>query len=413
MKRFSSFGKALLLLVLVAIVTGIILLPFYRATAAEAYQSVAIIQASAPLRIIRAAHHWSSALLILLGGLYLIHSLFSAAYRQPLHLAWVAVVGMVLLFLAFQLTGHLLPWDSQAVSTAAIETGVAENVPVVGPMQARVVRGGTDSVSPQTLAAWYVAHVALFPIALAACVALFLTQLRRVGTRLSFSWTAALVLPIVLLLIGAGVPAGHGPPATPADYHSFTAQSEWYVLPLHGLLVIAQSINPKLAFLGTVVLPGLVVLLLLALPWLDRKTVNEPPSGLVRGITVVGLAGVLTLMQTHMGSMAPLLGPEGGESPTAEAAHPAATKPLDPALVAKGKTVVNQNGCIGCHKVGSTGGTVGPPLDGTGSRHPDPDWQVKHLQDPPSVTKGSTMPAYKQLSPADLKALATYLLSLK
>src|SRR5437867_9425408 len=45
MKRFASFGTGLLLLTLIAVITGIVLLPFYRATAAEAHQSVAAIQA--------------------------------------------------------------------------------------------------------------------------------------------------------------------------------------------------------------------------------------------------------------------------------------------------------------------------------------------------------------------------------
>ena len=58
------------------------------------------------------------------GAAYLVYGLFSCCYRQPLRLVWVAAVGLVVLFLLFQITGHLLPWDSQAVSTAAIESGV-------------------------------------------------------------------------------------------------------------------------------------------------------------------------------------------------------------------------------------------------------------------------------------------------
>src|SRR4029079_9006113 len=119
--------------------------------------------------------------LILLGAAHLVYTLFTGCYRHPLRLAWVAAVGMVLLFLLFQLTGHLLPWDSQAVSTAAIESGVAANVPAVGPAQARLIRGGGDAVSPRTLTAWHVAHVALLPLALTALAALFIAQVRRAG----------------------------------------------------------------------------------------------------------------------------------------------------------------------------------------------------------------------------------------
>ena len=142
-RRFLSFGSVLLALALIAVITGIALLPFYQATAAGAYQSVGAIQRSALTRvprvpgILRAAHHWASALLIVLGVAYLVYGLFTGAYRRPLQFAWTAAVLLVLLFFGFQLTGHLLPWDSQAVSTAAIETGIAENAPVIGHAQAR------------------------------------------------------------------------------------------------------------------------------------------------------------------------------------------------------------------------------------------------------------------------------------
>ena len=63
--------------------------------------------------------------------------------------------------------------------------------------------------------------------------------------------------------------------------------------------------------------------------------------------------------------------------------------------------------------VAGQGGTAGPPLDSTGNRHADLDWQVRHLKQPGSVVPGSTMPPYSHLSEADLKALATYLLSLR
>ena len=101
--RFVSLGAGLLALALVAVVTGIALIPFYHATAEGAYQSVAAMQASAPLRWLRAVHHWASALLILLGAAYLVYGLFACCYRRPLRLAWVAAVGHGAVVLQFLL----------------------------------------------------------------------------------------------------------------------------------------------------------------------------------------------------------------------------------------------------------------------------------------------------------------------
>jgi quinol-cytochrome oxidoreductase complex cytochrome b subunit/cytochrome c551/c552 len=413
--RFVPFGAGLLVLALVAVITGIALVPLYHATAEGAYQSVAAMQASAPLRWLRAVHHWASALLILLGAVYLVSGLFSGCYRRPLRLAWVAAVGLVVLFLLFQITGHLLPWDSQAVSTAAIESGIAANVPVVGPLQARLVRGGGDAVSARTLSAWYIAHVALLPVALAALGALFIHQVRRTRLRLAVPRVPVTVLLVILALGAMATPAPLGTAASPADYTSYTAQSEWYVLPMHALLVLVQTqIRPDLGFLGTVVIPGLAVLALLALPWLDRRVLGDPPSPLVRGLTGIGVVATLLLMATNLAHMEPIF---HRERSTATSATPARRNvpntPLDPALIRQGKAVFDQNGCIACHALGGKGAAVGPPLDGEGTRRPDLDWQIQHLKDPASVTKGSTMPPYKQLNEKDLRALATFLLSLK
>lgn len=410
--RFSSLGTGLLLLTLFAVITGVALLPFYTATAEGAHRSVSAIQATGPLRAVRAAHHWASALLLLLGGAYLVYGLFTGAYRRPWHGIWLAAVGLTLLFLMFQVTGHLLPWDAHAVSSTVIEAGIAENVPVVGSMQGRLVRGGTDTVSPQTLRAWYIAHVALFPAALVALAGLFLLQARRArGWRVP--WPAVALFLTLLLLMGVTVPARLGPAATPQDYTSYSSPPEWYVLPLHGLLRVAQSIGPTYTFIGTVMVPGLVVLWLLLLPWLDRRLSGQAPSSSVRGATALGVVGLIALTAISAGHMAPLFSaPElapAGKSDTATASNTA----LDPKLISAGRELVVQNGCLGCHKLGGEGAAVGPPLDGTGSRQPDLEWQLRHLMDPPAVVPGSTMPGYKHLSEADLRAMATFLVSLK
>jgi ubiquinol-cytochrome c reductase cytochrome b subunit len=409
---FVSLAVGLLLLALMALITGFVLMPSYTAVAGKAHASVAAFEASTVLRIIRAAHRWASALLLLLGATTLVYGLFTGSYRRPYHLAWVSTVALVLLFFAFQLTGHLLPWDVHAVRSTAIEAGIAANAPVVGPMQARLVRGGTDAVSPQTLRAWYTAHVALFPLAFIVLAGLFALPLRRAGHRLTPAWGPFVAALGVLILMSVAVPAPLGPPATAADYTSFASPPEWYVLPMHGLLNIVQGINPSLAFIGTMVLPGLVVLWLLALPWLDRRSLREPPSPTVRGATVLGVAAVLVLTLINVGHVAPLFTAPKQET-QATPVNAVASTPLDPKLVDQGKAVYDKNGCAGCHKIGTEGGAVGPPLESTGRRHSDLDWQVRHLKNPSSVVPGSTMPPYNQLSETDLKALATYMLSLK
>jgi quinol-cytochrome oxidoreductase complex cytochrome b subunit len=409
---FARLGAALLLLALVAVITGLALVPFYRALALEAHRSVAAMERSLPLQVLRASHHWLSALLLVACALYLVYGIATGAYRRPRQWAWVAAVGVFIVCFLFQLTGHLLPWDRHAVSTAVIEIGIAANAPVVGPLQARLLRGGGDAVGPQTLTAWYVAHVALLPLALATLAWIFLRQMHRLGDppeapRLP---VAVLLLGVLLLAVVAAAPLG--PAAGPEDYQSFAAPPEWYVLSLHGLMSLAQRINPSLSFMGSMVVPGLAVLFLVALPWLDRRAPEAPASRRVLAATVVGLAGILALKLMNADHAAPLFtAPDlpAAALPTKET--PAAD--LDAELIRRGTQLTESNGCLGCHRVGGKGGAVGPALDGTGTRRPGVEWQLRHLKNPTSEVPGSTMPPYSQLSEADLKAIATYMASLK
>ena len=99
-------------------------------------------------------------------------------------------------------------------------------------------------------------------------------------------------------------------------------------------------------------------------------------------------------------------------SPSAAEAAPALV--TDP-RVARGKVLYAdaENDCGGCHKISGEGGRRGPDLTFAGRLHPDLEWQIAHLKDPASKVPGSKMPAYADLPPADIEALAAYMVSLK
>jgi len=77
--------------------------------------------------------------------------------------------------------------------------------------------------------------------------------------------------------------------------------------------------------------------------------------------------------------------------------------------LARGQTVFEESGCIGCHKLHGTGGIIGPELDKVGATR-SPEWLLKHFKNPGTVTPGSAMPPVKATD-ADLEALTLYVLS--
>ena len=67
--------------------------------------------------------------------------------------------------------------------------------------------------------------------------------------------------------------------------------------------------------------------------------------------------------------------------------------------------------CNLCHKIGATGGKLGPDLSAVGQKR-DAAWLAKYLANPKIVDPKNKMPAVK-VKGADLDDLIAYLLTLK
>src|SRR5579885_3646806 len=245
---------------ILALVTGLALIPPYKADAATAYASVSMISRPGLMGFLRSVHHWSSAVLSVLAEIYVIAGLFRGAYRKPGQWIWIGSIVLLLIGLAMQITGHLLPFDVQAVRTAVVETGIASDAPVVGNLQGNLMRGG-DAVGPATLHLWFVVHIAIFSIVIVLLLVVLARAAKRLGISLANkAWMIGSFVAVLALAVLFQPPLGH--PATVSDFSDSGARPEWYILPLHSLLVLAQHVKPNYAFVGTMVIPGIALLLL-------------------------------------------------------------------------------------------------------------------------------------------------------
>ena len=175
---FGLGGASLVLLVLLA-VTGSLLMFAYTPVPGDAYASIERLEGEVLFgAFVRALHHWSANLLVLVAALHLLRVFFTGGFLAGRELNWI--VGLVLFgtIAASAFTGYLLPWDQLAFWAATIVTGMAGYVPLVGPALASLLRGG-EEIGPATLGTYYALHTQWLPALLFAGAGFHFWRVRR------------------------------------------------------------------------------------------------------------------------------------------------------------------------------------------------------------------------------------------
>lgn len=307
---------------MVQVVTGILLMLYYRPSADQAFESVEFIMTSVPFGwLVRSIHSWSANLMVFFAFLHLATVFFARAYRPPRELTWIT--GCVLLFLAmgFGFSGYLLPWNQLSFFATKVGTDIPGAVPLVGEWMLRFLRGG-ERVTGGTLSRFYGWHVAILPAmtGLLLGLHLLLVQLQGMSSppgleeeakkrrpmrffphfvlRDLFGWTLALG---VLAALAALFPWELGEKADPFMPAYEGIRPEWYfmfmfqtlkLVPGGQVLGIEYEAIPILLF-------GLCGALLILVPFLDR---GEDRGWKSRSFTVVGVvAAVFVIGMTSWG----------------------------------------------------------------------------------------------------------------
>lgn len=195
------------------------------------------------------------------------------------------------------------------------------------------------------------------------------------------------VIILMAILFGAEL----GPKADPTTT-TYTPRPEWYFFFLFELLRVVKP--PELVFLATIGIPTICLVLLLMLPFIDRSPERHPlrrPIATTAGIATIGAMAYLTILGALAGSPTQI------------------DEPAPPGLE-KGQEVMASSGCLGCHKVGENGNTLGPNLSTVGDRL-GKDAIARTLVNPTSP-----MPSYTQMqqdNPEQFQQLVEYVASLK
>lgn len=156
-------GGITLFLFGVQVVTGMLLLLYYRPSANEAFESVQYIMTRVKFGwLIRSIHSWSANLMVFTAFAHMFSVLFLRSYRKPRELTWISGMVLLLLTLGFGFSGYLLPWNTLSFFATKVGTEITGQVPFIGPRLMVFLRGGED-VTGATLTRFFGFHVALLP----------------------------------------------------------------------------------------------------------------------------------------------------------------------------------------------------------------------------------------------------------
>lgn len=302
-------GGLSLFFFLIQLITGMLLMIYYSPTPNTAYESVQFIITQVPMGwLVRSLHSWSANLMVFCVLVHLFSTFFMKAYRKPRELMWLSGVLLLFLVLGFGFTGYLLPWDTTAYFATQIGTEIPRSIPVIGDFMVTLLRGG-EFVAEESLKRLFALHVVILPVVTIVIVLfhLILNQIHGtsipIGIKLKkpaipfypnyiyrdmLAWTIGL---LALLYFALLFPIQLGIKADPYASAPIGIKPEWYFLTLYQTLRLVPPVILGLSS-ETVVNIGvlLVVLALLAVPFLDRKATHEQPSPI---FTVVGAAGLL------------------------------------------------------------------------------------------------------------------------
>src|SRR6202165_1471996 len=401
--RFAYvFGSALLFIFISQVITGIFLALYYVPSADHAHTTVAYItKAVTAGSFLRTLHAYGASAMVVVLFLHLSQTYIYGSYKGRRELLWLSGCALFGLVLAMAFTGYLLPWDQRAYFATAVGTNAVSEIPWIGESIKRLMRGGTE-MGTLTISRFFVAHIFLIPAVICALVPSHIFLFRKAGAAGPISedpyhpkQKAELFYPrqvlmdlslTALLIVGLGllcffVPMQLGPSANPADAQ-YVPRPEWYYLPIFQWL---KYWHGSAAVIGVLVIPMLLVLAILALPFLDRCVDRRPwERRAAMGAFVFAVFMLLRLglrsqyLDRHDSGVTHQLTKQKAEedeyaskpfAPELSSAPLAAANiTLADPLAAKGRTIFEGQSCNACHGDGGVGTAAAPGLVGIGTK---------------------------------------------
>jgi ubiquinol-cytochrome c reductase cytochrome b subunit len=301
------FGSLAILVLVIQLFTGIFLTMHYKPDAASAFASVEYIMRDVDWGwLIRYIHSTGASAFFVVIYLHMYRALLYGSYKAPRELIWILGMVLYIALMAEAFMGYVLPWGQMSYWGAKVIINLFGSFPIVGDILLEFILGDY-AVGDATLNRFFSLHVIAIPLILVVLVFLHIVALHTVGSNNPdgveikqnkdengipkdgipfhpYYSVKDIVGVVVFLMIFSSIvffaPAlgGYfleGPnfiEANPLKTPDHIAPL-WYLTPFYSVL---RAVPPMFGSQ----LPGVLamfaaLLILIALPWLDRSKVKS------------------------------------------------------------------------------------------------------------------------------------------
>ena len=170
-----TLGGITLVSFILLVVTGVYLAQFYDPRPEVGHSSVFYIADKAFAgSLVRGLHYWLASAFVLTMALHMIRTFVTAAYKAPREMTWISGVLLFLLGGGLLYTGTILKLDQEAVEALEHNNEIAD---LFGLLGFWFTPEFTDSVAQTTRL--YVAHVSILPLLVAILIAVHMLLIKR------------------------------------------------------------------------------------------------------------------------------------------------------------------------------------------------------------------------------------------
>ena len=190
-----GMGGLTFLMFIVTVVTGVVLMFYYRPTEAHAYIDMKNLEHEIPFgMIMRNMHRWAAHAMVITVWLHMLRVFLSGSYKPPREFNWVVGVVLLTLTMLLSFTGYLLPWDQLAMWAVTVGTNMAAATPflghegpgaqltgVTGDNDIRALLLGAPNVGDPTILRFYVLHCIFLPLIAGVLMMVHFWRVRKDG----------------------------------------------------------------------------------------------------------------------------------------------------------------------------------------------------------------------------------------